>query len=164
MIVILMGVSGTGKTTVGALLAKAIGASLCDADELHPADNIAKMARREPLTDDDRAPWLQRVKARIDAANRSKESLVVACSALKRSYRRLLRIDEGNPRFVYLHGTQALISERMRARQGHFMQAALLDSQFEALEVPQSDEALAVDIAAPPAEIVAQIGQWLKLA
>ena len=162
MIVILMGVSGTGKTTVGALLAKAIDASFCDADELHPAFNIAKMVSGEPLNDDDRLPWLQQVKARIDDATNCSESLVVACSALKQRYRRLFRIDEGNPRFVYLHGTKNLVGERLRSRKGHFMQAALLDSQFEALEAPSPDEALTVDITATPNDIVAQICEWLK--
>jgi gluconokinase len=162
MIVVLMGVAGTGKTTVGALLAEAIHASFCDADALHPADNIAKMTRGEPLTDNDRWPWLQQVRSRIDAAVGRGESLVLACSALKRSYRRILQVNPSQQRLVYLRGDQATVSERLHSRQGHFMKGSLLDSQFEALEEPSLSEALIIDITAAPVEIVAQIRDWLK--
>ena len=161
MIVILMGVSGTGKTTVGALLAKAIGCSFCDADQLHEAINIDKMARGEPLSDGDRWPWLGRVRARMVNALSRGESLVVACSALRQTYRRLLVSDDSAIRFVYLRGTTELISQRLRSREGHFMKEGMLESQLAALEEPAPNEAFVVDIAAQPAEIVRLICDWL---
>ena len=162
MIVILMGVSGTGKTTVGALLAQTLGASFCDSDDLHPAANVAKMTRGEPLGDEDRWPWLERIKARIDEAISHDEALVVACSALKRSYRELLGVDTRNLRLVFLKGTKGVLSQRLASRHGHFMQATLLESQLAALEAPTPDEALIVDIAASPEELVGQICKWLN--
>ncbi len=161
MVVILMGVSGTGKTTVGTLLAQTLGASFCDADELHPKANIAKMARGEPLSDQDRWPWLRRVRARIDEAIGHDEALVVACSALKGSYRHMLGADTGNVHLVWLKGTKDVIEARLASRRGHFMQGGLLGSQFAALEAPTPSEALRVDITASPEEIVSQICKWL---
>ncbi len=157
-----MGVAGTGKTTVGALLAQAIGVGFCDADALHPAANIAKMTRGEPLTDDDRWSWLQQVRSRIDEAIGCGASLVLACSALKRSYRRILQVNPSQQRLIYLRGDKATVSARLRARQGHFMKDALLDSQFEALEEPSPGEALIIDITVAPEAVVAQVCNWLK--
>jgi gluconokinase len=157
-----MGVSGTGKTTVGKLLAQSLRASFCDADDLHPSANVDKMTHGEPLSDEDRWPWLQRVKARIDEAIGPGETRVVACSALKRSYRALLSMGTNDLRLVFLKGTKEVLTGRLASRHGHFMQAILLDSQFAALEEPTLDEALIVDIKTSPEEIVAQIRKWLN--
>ncbi len=162
MVVILMGVSGTGKTTVGKLLAQLLGASFCDADDLHPAANIAKMTQGEPLSDEDRWPWLRRVRTRIDEATGHDETLILACSALKRSYRQLLCADISNLRLVLLKGKKDVIEERLRSRPDHFMRATLLDSQLAALESPTPDEALIVDVAASTEEIIARICKWLN--
>lgn len=153
--VVLMGVAGCGKSSVGAALAPLLGADYLDGDDLHPAANIAKMKAGIPLTDEDRAPWLAAVGALLAPAGRR----IVGCSALKRAYRDLIRDHAGAPvTFVHLAGSRALIAGRMAARTGHFMPTALLDSQFAALEPPGEDEAaVTVDIALPLADLVADI-------
>ncbi|WP_159946243.1 gluconokinase [Rhizobium sp. 18065] len=136
--VIVMGVSGCGKSSVGALLAERLGLSFAEGDALHPLANVDKMARGTPLTDDDRWPWLTRIGHDIAAAR--SEGIVVSCSALKQSYRDLLRREAGGPlHFVYLEGSHALLLSRMGARTGHFMPVALLDSQLATLEVPTGE-------------------------
>jgi carbohydrate kinase (thermoresistant glucokinase family) len=148
-----MGVSGSGKTTVGALLAGKLGWPYAEADEFHPPANVAKMAAGHPLTDEDRWPWLQAIRAWIDARLTGGEPGVVTCSALKRTYRDLLR--EPGVTLVYLHGTRELLERRMAARHGHFFKPALLDSQLTALEEPTPDEGVVtVSIDATPAQIV----------
>lgn len=133
-----MGVSGCGKSEIGLEFAKAIGARFFDGDDLHPAENIAKMSRGEPLNDDDRAPWLDEVGAQLAQGN---EPTVIACSALRRIYRERITAAAGGPViFLYLEGTRAVLSERMKHRTGHFMPAALLDSQLATLEPPDPDE------------------------
>jgi gluconokinase len=161
MIVIVMGVTGAGKTTVGSLLARELGWQFADADDFHPAANVEKMARGIPLDDDDRRPWLARLRAEIDGWIASRRSVVLACSALKRSYRSML--DAGPAvRFVYLKGSAEQIASRLRERHGHFAGAAILAGQFADLEEPE--DAVIVDISTTPEEIVAQIRERLGLA
>ena len=150
--IVVMGVAGCGKSTVGAALADRIGAEFLDGDSLHPQANIDKMASGTPLNDDDRAPWLAEIGRRFPASN---SALVIACSALKRSYRNIIRSADPSVVFVHLHGTRELLNARMTARPGHFMPASLLDSQLAALEALDDDEAgIVVDIASPVEDIV----------
>jgi gluconokinase len=158
MIVLLMGVSGAGKTTVGAQLAAALGATFHEGDAFHPPANVAKMARGEPLNDDDRRPWLVAIAAAMGRAAQAGDGAVFACSALKRSYRDILRGACPNLRLVHLAGGEDLIRDRLAARRGHFMPPQLLPSQFRTLEPPAAAEhAIVVDIAQPPDAIVAAI-------
>jgi gluconokinase len=154
MIIVVTGVAGSGKTTVGAMLADAMRCAFLEGDSLHSKENIDKMSHGMPLTDGDRAPWLSAIHARIlDAVERGQD-LVVACSALKQSYRSVLA--EGVPIiWVYLNGSAELIRSRLRGRPGHFMKADMLASQFAALEKPS--DAVVVDVSAPPGAVVAQI-------
>jgi gluconokinase len=143
VIVVLMGVSGCGKTTVGRALAERIGWPFHDADDFHPPANVAKMAAGEPLSDDDRRPWLDRLASEMAAINTRGGNAILACSALKQSYRdRLSRA--GDVRYVFLRGDEATIAQRLAARAGHYMPASLLTSQFAALEEPS--DAMVVDI------------------
>jgi gluconokinase len=161
-IAVVMGVSGSGKTTIAQGLADAEGWTLLEGDSFHPPANVAKMKAGTPLTDDDRWPWLRAIAAAIDAYRARGESAVVACSALRRSYRDILIGDRKDVRLVYLKGSHALIAERMRARQGHFMPTTLLDSQFLTLEEPGPDEnPITVGIDGAPAEIVKEIKERL---
>ena len=167
MVVILMGVAGSGKTTVGRRLADELGWPFCEGDDLHPAANVAKMARGEPLTDEDRRPWLEALRARIAATLDAGSNLVVACSALKAAYRRTLAVAGAGParvRFVYLALDPAVAAERVARRQGHFMKASMVGSQFAALETPAPEEALTVDAAAPLDALVARIRAGLSAA
>lgn len=159
MIVIVMGVTGCGKTTVGALLANACGWGFHDADDFHPAENVAKMKNGTPLTDKDRRPWLARIHAFLLESERQGKSLVLACSALKQAYRDRLARGCASARFVFLDGDIELIRARLLARQGHYMNPRLLDSQFAILERPR--EALRLDIARSPAELVRSIRKGL---
>lgn len=154
MIVVIMGVTGSGKTTVGTMLAEALQCEFLDGDALHPAANIERMTRGVALTDAHRAPWLAAIRARLlDAAHRD-ESLVVACSALRQSYRDYLA--DGIPiTWVYLKGAEELIRSRLEHRIGHFAKAELLESQVAALEEPS--DAIVADVAMPATEIVERI-------
>lgn len=153
--VVVMGVSGSGKTSVGAALADALGLSFVDADALHPAANVAKMAAGIPLDDDDRAPWLDAV-GRVLAAG----PVVVACSALKRAYRDRLRAAAPDLQLVFLDGGRELLAMRMVGRPDHFMPASLLDSQLATLERPSSDEhPMTVDVLASVTEIVTSLAE-----
>jgi 6-phosphogluconate dehydrogenase len=154
MIVVVMGVAGSGKTTVGSVLAGALGCTFLDADALHPSANVDKMRRGVPLTDADRRPWLAAVHAGIRASFGRREDLVVACSALKEEYRAVLA-DGVRITWVYLKGSEALFRSRLQERTGHFVPVALLDSQIRALEEPSG--AIVVDAATPVAEIVRQV-------
>lgn len=155
MIVIVMGVSGAGKSRIGELLAERLGCRFTDGDSFHSAANKDKMAHGIPLTDEDRWPWLGTIRAEIETYIEAGEDAVFTCSSLKRSYRDVLR---GNTpelvRFVYLHGDRETLGERLGARSGHFFNPALLDSQLRALEVPGPDEAVEVGIEATPDAIV----------
>jgi gluconokinase len=159
-----MGVSGSGKSTVGAMLAGRLGWAYAEADGFHPAANVAKMHAGVPLTDDDRRPWLHAIAEWMDRAAAAGRAAVVTCSALKRWYRDYLR--EGRPyvRLVYLEGDKDLIARRMAARQGHFFPVGLLDSQFSELEPPQPGEhVLTVSAAAAPSQIVDEVVTRLGL-
>ncbi|MEJ8278540.1 gluconokinase [Pseudonocardia spirodelae] len=153
-LVVVMGVSGSGKSTVGAALADALGVPFTDADGLHPAANVAKMESGVPLTDDDRRPWLDAVGAEL--AGHAGTGLVVACSALRRAYRDRLRSHAPATVFVHLCGDRTVLGERITGRSGHFMPPALLDSQLDTLEPLTADEAGAtLDIRRPVDELVA---------
>jgi carbohydrate kinase (thermoresistant glucokinase family) len=162
-IVVVMGVSGSGKTTVAVLLAAALGCQFQEGDDLHPAANVEKMSRGKPLNDADRLPWLRKIAAEIDGWRSRRESGVLTCSALKRSYRDIIIGDRPDVALVYLKGSYELIHRRMAARQEHFMPVALLDSQFAALQEPAPDEhPIAIDVTGRPAEIVAEIVRELE--
>ena len=153
--IVVMGVSGSGKTTVAALLADRLALEYVDADWLHPQANVEKMQRGLPLEDADRWPWLAAIAARMAELRARGRGCVVACSALKRAYRDVLRDGREDVRFVHLDGPAEAIAPRINSRDGHFMPASLLASQFAALEPPQADErALAVSVTLTPAEIV----------
>lgn len=164
-VLVVMGVSGAGKSTVAAALAASLGWPFKEGDELHPPSNVRKMHAGSPLTDDDRAPWLAAVKRWIDARLDSHESGVVTCSALKRAYRTLLVGGRNDVRIVYLHADKAIIEARLRARAGHFMPADLLGSQWRTLEEPGADErAITVDVADGVDAAVGSILRWLRAA
>lgn len=137
---IVMGVSGSGKSSIASSLAARLGWTFDDGDRFHPASNVAKMRAGQPLTDEDRWPWLQAIADEIDRVCRAGGHVVIACSALKRAYRSLLVHGRDDVRIVFLNGTKALIAERLARRKGHFMPPGLLDSQFKTLEPPQADE------------------------
>ncbi|WP_406263641.1 gluconokinase [Streptomyces sp. NBC_00191] len=154
-VVVVMGVAGCGKSTIGRLLAEKLGVSYAEADDFHPPANIAKMAAGQPLDDDDRRPWLTAIAGWIRDRGRAGEGGVVSCSALKRRYRDMLCEAGSQVWFLHLTVERALVGERVAARSDHFMPVSLVDSQFEALEPLQSDEpGVAVDASATPEEIV----------
>ena len=151
---VIMGVSGCGKSSVGARLATRLGLNYRDGDDLHPPENVAKMRAGMPLTDADRWPWLDRVGQVLLA----EAPVIVGCSALKRAYRDRIRTAAGGPvTFVHLAGSQEVIAARMALRQGHYMPLSLLDSQFAALEPPAAEEAITVSIDQPLEALVADI-------
>jgi gluconokinase len=171
-IYVVMGVSGSGKSLIGESLSRALGVAFVEGDAYHPPENVARMAAGIPLTDADRQGWLAALAARIGEARRAGEGLVVSCSALKRSYRDILRSGAGagadasiaagtgadDVRFIFLKGSRELIATRLAERRGHFMPPSLLDSQFAALEEPSPDEhAWVCDITETPESIVADL-------
>jgi gluconokinase len=161
VVIILMGVSGVGKTTVGMRLAAALGCSFRDADDFHVPESIAKMAAGVPLTDEDRWPWLARLRELIRGALESGENVVLACSALKKVYRERLTVDPTRERWVYLWAPREVIAQRLAARRGHYMPPTLLDSQLATLEL--SEDVLTVDASADPDAVVATILRELGL-
>ena len=164
-LVIVMGVSGSGKTTVGALLASRLRWPFKDADWFHPPSNVDKMRSGIALTDEDRRPWLAAIAGWIDKTRGSAEHGVIACSALKRSYRDILIGDRADVRLVYLKGDEALIARRLATRHEHFMPQGLLHSQFDALEEPGPEEnSITAPIEPQPHEIVAGILTALNMA
>jgi gluconokinase len=160
---IVMGVSGSGKSTIAVALAERLGWTFEDGDRFHPASNVAKMSAGHPLTDEDRWPWLEAIADEIGRVCKAGGHVVIACSALKRAYRDVLVRGRSDVRFVFLDGSQALIADRLAKRKGHFMPPGLLDSQFKTLEPPTAGERpIAVSIDAPVEtiidNIVAQLG------
>ena len=164
MIIIIFGVSGAGKTTVGRLLARELGWQFLEADDFHPAANIEKMRTGRPLTDEDRWPWLDCLRQQIELLISAGENTVLVCSALKRAYRDRLRVSD-EVRFVFLRGDYALVEKQLRGRRRHFMNPDLLQSQFDDLEEPEIDEhALTVELGQTPEQIVEEIEAKLQLA
>jgi len=152
---VVMGITGSGKSTVGATLAHALGVDFVEGDDYHPPENVRRMASGIPLTDDDRAGWLRALATRVREANEANLGLVLTCSALKRSYRDVLRTAAPDLRFVFLKGPREQIAERVAERRGHFMPVSLLDSQLATLEEPGPDEhVLMCDISQSVQEIV----------
>ena len=161
---VVMGVSGSGKSTIAELLATGLGLPFIDADDLHPITNVDKMTAGVPLTDEDRWPWLQAIADEIDRRSAAGERAVIACSALKRAYRDVLVHGRDDVRIVFLDGTQDLIAARLAARKGHFMPPGLLASQFKTLERPAANERpIIVSIDAPVERIVDDIVSQLNL-
>lgn len=155
-----MGVAGSGKTTIGIMLAEQLGWKFVDGDDLHPATNKEKMLRGIPLTDEDRQPWLVSIRRTVQDFESKDESVIVACSALKQVYRDILNSGT-NISWIYLRGTRELIRDRLEQRSGHFMKSILLESQLQALEEPE--DAMVVDIDPSPSEIVKEIRSGLGL-
>ena len=163
MVIIIFGVSGAGKTTVGKLLGQELGWRFYEADDFHSSANIERMRRGVPLTDDDRWPWLENLRELVKRCVAANENAVLACSALKRMYRERLRVSPG-VKLVFLRGDYALISEHLRHRRGHFMNPGLLRSQFADLEEPQPDEGvLTVELGRTPRDLVDEIKTSLRL-
>ena len=160
MVIVVMGVSGAGKSTVGSLLASDLGWDFADADDYHSAENVEKMRKGTPLTDSDRGPWLEKLRARIEAWMEKGENGVLACSALRQAYRDRLRVNE-QVRFVYLKGEHDLLSRRLLQRPDHYMKQAMLESQLATLEEPV--EAITLSANATPREIVQEIRKTLAL-
>lgn len=164
LVIVLMGVSGSGKSTIGAGLSRRLGWPFRDADSFHPPANVEKMSRGVPLTDDDRWPWLDAIAQWIDQQREAGEPGIVSCSALKAAYRQRIVGARRDVQLVYLKGNLSLIGQRLRARKHHFMPASLLQSQFATLEEPGPGEgALEISIAMPPRRIIDTIVKRLKL-
>lgn len=155
---VIMGVAGSGKSTIGAMVARQISAVYLDGDDLHPPSNIAKMSAGVPLNDDDRWPWLAQIADRLAQT----DQIIIGCSALKRSYRDFMRDRVGDLVFLYLEATRDVLENRMAAREGHFMPLSLLDSQLATLEPPGPDEtAIAVNIDASPQDVAGAFVQQI---
>jgi gluconokinase len=158
-----MGVAGSGKSTIGAALAKALGIPFVEGDEFHPPENVRRMALGIPLTDDDRAQWLRALAAQLREAKNAEMGLVMSCSALKRAYRDVLRAAAPELEFVFLKGERSLVAQRLAGRRGHFMPASLLESQFAILEEPAPDEhAWVCDVRQTPQDIVASLVERVR--
>ncbi len=161
---ILMGVSSTGKTSVGTAVADCLGIKLIDGDDLHPRANIIKMGQGHPLNDEDRAPWLERIRDAAFSLEQKSEVGIIVCSALKKKYRDLIREGNDSVKFLFLHGSFELVLQRMKQRKGHYMKAEMLKSQFETLEIPQADEpdVIQIDIDGTFDEVVERCVNALK--
>lgn len=163
MIVIAFGVSGAGKTTIGKLLAEELGWRFYEADDFHPRDNIDKMRRGIALTDEDRWPWLDSLRELIKRCVEARQNAVLACSALKRAYRQHLHVS-AEAKLVFLRGDYALIADQLRHRRDHFMNPALLQSQFDDLEEPQrTEDAIVIELGRSPRELVQEIKTKLEI-
>ncbi|MDG2959838.1 gluconokinase [Bisgaard Taxon 10/6] len=161
---ILMGVSSTGKTSVGTEVARRLGIKLIDGDDLHPRANIIKMSEGHPLNDDDRRPWLERIRDAAFSLEHKSEVGIIVCSALKKKYRDLIRDGNDSVKFLFLHGSFDLILERMRRRKGHYMKEEMLKSQFDTLEIPQADEpdVIPIDVSGSFEDVVEKCVRALK--
>ncbi|MEG9488102.1 gluconokinase [Mannheimia indoligenes] len=161
---ILMGVSSTGKTSVGTAVAQKLGLKLIDGDDLHPRANIVKMASGTPLNDDDRRPWLERINDAAFSLEQKSEKGIIVCSALKKKYRDQIRAGNADVKFLFLNGSFELVLERMKQRKGHFMKPEMLQSQFNTLEIPQADEpdVLFIDIDGSFEEVVERCVEAIK--
>ncbi len=159
MIYIIMGVSSSGKSLIGKMLAEKLDFAFHDADDFHPVENVKKMESGKPLNDEDRLPWLQKLRGNMMQWEQT-GGAVLACSALKESYRDILRPSDIPTRFIYLKGSKEVIAERMKKRSDHFMPESLLDSQFEALEEPRN--AIVVDVEQSPEDIIEEIFEQLN--
>lgn len=159
-VIVVMGVAGSGKTTIGKLLADRLGWNFADADDYHPAANVAKMSAGHALSEQDRAPWLQTLRGNIENWTTQNQSTVLACSALRASYRKLLQVNE-EVSMIYLKGSFDLFKKRLSERQGHFMKTTMLESQFQTLEEPEG--AITVDASKDPESIVEEICKKLNL-
>lgn len=160
MVIVVMGVAGSGKTTVGRALAASLGRPFFDADDFHPPENVSRMSAGVPLTDADREPWLASLCALIERADTAGEDIVLACSALRARFRERLRAAANDLRYVYLESGRGVIAHRLAEREGHFMSPDLVASQFADLEEP--DDALVVDATRPPQELVAEIERAIE--
>ena len=164
-VVVVMGVSGVGKTTIGVRLAERLGVPFVEGDSFHPPANIAKMSSGVPLDDADRLPWLEALAAELERARRTGGGIVLVCSALRRSYRDILRDGHDDVVFLFLAGDKTLIGERLAARRGHFMPPGLLDSQFAALEEPGADESpIVIDVTPRLETLLARLPRILRTA
>ncbi|MFW1761169.1 gluconokinase [Acinetobacter calcoaceticus] len=161
MIVIAMGVCGTGKTLIGELLSEHLACEFLDGDTLHSTANKSKMSQGIPLTDEDRMPWLQAIRKAIEEKQQAGETAVFTCSSLKRVYRDILRGHDQNVQFLYLKGSYELLKQRLAERAGHFFDPSLLQTQLDTLEEPDVHEAITIDIALTPEQIVVQVMQKL---
>ncbi|MEG9499274.1 gluconokinase [Mannheimia indoligenes] len=161
---ILMGVSSTGKTSVGTAVAQKLGLKLIDGDDLHPRANILKMANGTPLNDDDRRPWLERINDAAFSLEQKSEKGIIVCSALKKKYRDQIREGNADVKFLFLNGSFELVLERMKQRKGHFMKPEMLQSQFNTLEIPQTDEpdVIFIDIDGSFEEVVERCVEAVK--
>lgn len=161
--IVLMGVSGCGKSTVGEALASHLGWRFIEGDSLHPAENVAKMAAGQPLNDEDRSGWLATLALQLAQARQAGQGLVISCSALKRSYRDLLRSGDPAALFVHLTGSREVIAQRLAARTHLYMPASLLESQLADLQMPEADEhALSLSVLQPPRQLIDSIAQHLQ--
>ena len=163
MVVVISGVAGVGKTTIGQLLAHELSWNFYDGDDFHPPDNIDKMHNGIPLTDEDRQPWLARLRELIDSCLGAQQNAILTCSALKKKYRDYLRVSD-DVKLVFLHGDFSLVAQRLTARTGHFFEPELLRSQFADLEEPQPSEGVVLlDIDRPPTAVVEEIRARFRL-
>jgi len=162
--VVVMGVCGTGKSTIGSAIARKLEMPYLDSDDFHPPANIAKLSSGIALTDADRKPWIDRLRGLLESHLASGAGVVMACSALRQEYREWLQPADGELRFIFLHGDRALLQERMQARPDHFMPITLLDSQLATLEVPSPADALWCNVKDTPDTIVAQSLHYLEAA
>ncbi len=156
-VVVIMGVAGSGKSTIGELLTSRHGGAFFDADDFHPAANVDKMAQGFPLNDDDRRPWLERLRREVITPAQPGKLSVLACSALKQSYRKILGLNQTDVSTVFLQGDPDILADRISNREGHFMKPGMLTSQLETLEIPSPSEALHIPITLSPEEIVDRI-------
>lgn len=163
MIIVAMGVCGTGKTLIGSLLSECLACEFIDGDTLHSMANKRKMSQGIPLTDEDRFPWLQAIRQAIEAKQAIGQTAVFTCSSLKRSYRDILRGHDGNVQFVYLKGSYELLQHRLAERKDHFFDPALLQIQLDTLEEPDVSEAMIINVTLTPEQIIAQIMQKIGL-